>query len=48
MIVKDKKPYVTPKLTIHGSVKEVTQSAFVMGSGDAFMLTNNLPDVLGS
>jgi hypothetical protein len=47
-INKEKKLYETPALTVHGSVKDITQSNFKVGSGDAFMLNNDLPDVLGS
>ncbi len=43
-----KKPYETPALTVHGSLKDITQSSFVVGTGDAFMISNHLPDVLGS
>ena len=44
----EKKVYETPTLTVYGSVKDITQSSFRLGTGDAFMVQNNLPDVLGS
>ena len=43
----EKKVYEAPTLKVYGTVEEITQSAFVLGSGDAFMVQNNLDDVLG-
>lgn len=42
-----KKPYETPTLTSYGSVENITQSALVVGTGDAWALANLNDDVLG-
>ena len=41
-----KKPYETPTLTLYGGVEDITQDQWKWGTGDAFMQTHNLPDVL--
>lgn len=48
MAESEKKEYETPTLTLYGKVEELTRSNFKLGSGDAFMLQNNLCDVLAS
>jgi hypothetical protein len=40
-----KQPYETPTLTIHGSVEDLTQSSFDVGSGDQWAKDNSLPDM---
>ena len=44
--MEKKKTYEAPTLTLHGNVEDITQSTWHVGSGDAFMQQNNLPDCL--
>lgn len=44
----EKKVYETPTLTVYGTVEDVTQSAFELGSGDYFVKQLGLDCPLGS